>query len=113
MQEKEGEMANEQIVSWIRENQSSGYDIPTLRGKLLGSGYSQKDVDDAIKSLGKSPASRFTSLASAFGDRNNVKQDRNTNKKKINRKVLWGAVTAVILFWALLAWLFWPRQFLV
>ena len=44
-------MVNEQLISWIKENQAKGLDLESLRNQLLQSGWSQSDIDEAINAV--------------------------------------------------------------
>ena len=51
-------MADKKITAYLSENLKKGFSAQELRDALLREGYSEKDVDEAIKSLGaaKKPA---------------------------------------------------------
>lgn len=41
-------MVDEQIINWIRDNQSRGYSLDSLKGVLINQGYAEKEVSEAI-----------------------------------------------------------------
>ena len=45
----ESNLLNKQLVNYIKKYSAEGYNVQQLRNYLLQKGYSQKDVDQAIK----------------------------------------------------------------
>jgi ribosomal protein L12E/L44/L45/RPP1/RPP2 len=45
-------MVNQQIVEYIKSNVSSGYSLEDVKSKILESGISQADLDEAVKAAG-------------------------------------------------------------
>ena len=52
MSSKEVKMANPQIVEYIKNTVSGGFSLEDVKAKLLESGMSQQDIDDAVKEAG-------------------------------------------------------------
>jgi len=116
-------MVNEQLIGWIRENNSKGYDLQQLKDILAKGGYPQSDIDEAISmasaEVTETSAGKIT-ISPAEGEGKKPKQagklgkalgkGKEILKDKKNRKMLviiGGAGLGLLLLAILL--ILWPR----
>lgn len=51
-------MVNQQLISFIRQSLSQGYNINDIRGHLVSTGYNPAEVEEAINSMSSQPAAK-------------------------------------------------------
>jgi hypothetical protein len=116
-------MVNLVVLEYLRVNRGN-YPIVDLRKKILSSGYSQKDIDDALIQLNKQSSGNVPSISTTINKINRtnleVKPIQSTNsvasqmmnKPKKNKKLLLIILTIVLLiliFSAIGGWWFFIR----
>lgn len=87
-------MADEQVVNWLKENQTRGYSLDQLKDILVQQGHSQQDVNEAVSLISKSETKQ------------EFKPSLTTKTAKKSKKVWWilGSTLTVFLgFFLLLA----------
>jgi len=101
-------MVNQVVLEYLRTNRGN-YKLEDLKRKILSSGYSQKDINDAIMHLNRQSQGNVPSVSSTINKINKTNIDINSNRpvaqqstnagvKNLKKKKKW-------LKWLIIVWI--------